>query len=48
VSIRANPMTDALCREGMVRSARSLKAGSMKANPLPLTEDELVEILGAA
>ena len=25
VSIRANPMTDALCREGMIRAARSLR-----------------------
>lgn len=33
LSVRANPVTDALCREGMMRSARSLRRAFLSENP---------------
>jgi len=33
LSVRANPLTDALCREGMLRSARSLRRAFISEDP---------------
>jgi alcohol dehydrogenase class IV len=33
LSLRANPLTDALCREGMLRSARSLRRAFLSEDP---------------
>lgn len=39
VSARANPLTDALCREGIVRAARSLRAACVNGSNLDARED---------
>jgi alcohol dehydrogenase class IV len=39
VSIRANPMTDALCREGMMRVARSLRRACEAGDDVAARED---------
>jgi alcohol dehydrogenase class IV len=39
VSVRANPMTDALCREGMTRAARSLRTTCLDGNDLAARTD---------
>ncbi|HVM60804.1 MAG TPA: iron-containing alcohol dehydrogenase [Verrucomicrobiae bacterium] len=39
VSIKANPLTDAMCREGMYRVARSLRRAYEAAGGLPWRED---------
>ncbi len=39
VSTKANPMTDALCREGMRRVARSLRRAYQNGNDAPARED---------
>ena len=39
VSIRANPMTDAVCREGLRRAARSLRVAWAEGNNLAARED---------
>lgn len=39
VSIRANPMTDAVCREGLALAARSLRAAYAGGENLPARED---------
>lgn len=39
VSIRANPMTDAVCREGLSLAARSLRAAFAGGDNLPARED---------
>jgi alcohol dehydrogenase class IV len=46
-SIRANPMTDAFCREGMMRAARSLRRAFERGDDLPAREDmSLASLLG--
>lgn len=39
VSVRANPMTDAVCREGLRRAARSLRTACVDGGNLPARED---------
>jgi alcohol dehydrogenase class IV len=39
VSVRANPMTDALCREGLPRAARSLRTACFQGANLAARED---------
>ena len=47
VSIRANPMTDAFCREGMRRAARSLRRAYEHGNDVKAREDmSLASLLG--
>jgi alcohol dehydrogenase class IV len=47
VSIRANPITDALCREGMRRAARSLRRAYEKGDDAAAREDmALASLLG--
>jgi len=47
VSIRANPMTDAFCREGMHRAARSLRQAYEYGNDVKAREDmALASLLG--
>ena len=47
VSIRANPMTDAFCREGMPRAARSLRRAYEYGNDVKAREDmALASLLG--
>jgi alcohol dehydrogenase class IV len=45
VSAMANPATDALCREGLVRAARSLRAAWSDGEDLPAREDMCVASL---
>ncbi len=45
VSIRANPLTDPLCREGMRRVARSLRRAFENGNDAPAREDMCVASL---
>jgi alcohol dehydrogenase class IV len=47
VSARANPMTDAFCREGMVRGARSLRRAWQRGDDAAAREDmALTSLLG--
>lgn len=47
VSVRANPLTDGLCREGMVRVARSLRQAYAQGDDLAAREDmALASLLG--
>jgi alcohol dehydrogenase class IV len=47
VSVRANPMTDALCREGMLRAARSLRQAYEHGNDVKARENmALASLLG--
>ena len=39
VSVKANPLTDSICREGMYRVARSLRRAYESASGLPVRED---------
>ncbi len=47
VSVRANPLTDSFCREGIARSVRSLKPAFDGERSLPVLEDlALASLLG--
>lgn len=45
VSIRANPLTDALCREGLARAGRSLKTVYSKGDDTSAREDMMLASL---
>jgi len=45
VSCRANPLTDGLCREGLVRGARSLRRACEQPNDLAAREDMMLASL---
>lgn len=46
VSLKANPMTDAVCREGLGRAARSLVRAYTQDDPLARQEMALASLLG--
>ncbi len=45
VSVRANPLTDAVCREGMARAARSLRRAYARGDDLAARDDMAVASL---
>jgi alcohol dehydrogenase class IV len=46
VSVKANPMTDAVCREGMMRAARSLRKAFEAGDPAAREDMALVALFG--
>jgi alcohol dehydrogenase class IV len=45
VSVKANPLTDAICREGMMRAARSLRRAYEHGDDVPARQDMCVASL---